>query len=86
MEFSNAGENNQTDYSYRISDYSATFTYDEGRTFAVEERITAVFNSSDKHGIIRDLPINSGETYYDIKVEGAPYSVSFDVSDFGAYR
>ena len=61
----------ETDDSYYIADYDIRFEYKEGRTFSVSESITAVFTRSGKHGIIRDLPVNSGEVYTSIQADDA---------------
>ncbi len=42
----------------------------EDRSARVEEHITVRFLRDNKRGIIRDLPTNSGEQYYDITLEG----------------
>lgn len=63
--------NAETDDSYYIADYDIRFEYKEGRTFSVSESITAVFTRSGKHGIIRDLPVNSGEVYTSIQADDA---------------
>lgn len=66
------------DYSYHIENYNITYKFKDDRTFNVQEEITAVFNVSGKHGIIRDLPINSGEIYKNIEC-----NVSADISQYG---
>ena len=70
------------DNSYIITDYSAEYEYVDGRTFAVTEKVTAVFNESGKHGIIRDLAVNSGEVYYEVSASGAPYNVKSESLSF----
>ena len=57
----------QYDDTYYVRNYQVRYEYESGRTFKVTEEITAVFTVSGKHGIIRDLPYNSGETYDDIR-------------------
>ena len=62
---SSSGEQIEDD-TYYLQDYQVRYEYDGGRTFRVTEEITAVFTVSGKHGIIRDLPYNSGEIYKNI--------------------
>lgn len=70
----------EPDYSYYITRYDVQYEYKEGRTFAVSESITVVFRDTGKHGIIRDLPVNSGEIYSHIRSEDA-----FDVKKESDY-
>lgn len=65
----NAGSSGtpRKDSSYTIQNYEVRYEYESGRSFRVTEKITAVFHVSGKHGIIRDLPFNSGEVYDDIR-------------------
>ena len=70
------------DHSYRVTEYSAEFEYKEGRTFAVTENITAIFRDENKHGIVRDFAMNSGEVYSDITVLSHDCSAETQGNDF----
>ena len=57
------GSSLERDDTYYIQEYAVRYEHESGRSFRVTEEITAVFNQPGKHGIIRDLPYNSGEGY-----------------------
>ncbi len=83
LTFSFSTDSTQTpDNSYYIQNYSAEFEFESGRTFAVTEKVTAVFRVPGKHGIIRDLATNSGEVYSDVSVHDAPYNVKSENVNF----
>ena len=64
--FLDSDEPLRRDDTITVQNYQVSYEHESGRTFSVTETITAVFNEYGKHGIIRDLPYNSGEVYGDI--------------------
>ncbi len=71
LNFFTGGGTQQPDNTYSLQNYEVRYEYESGRTFRVTEKITAVFSVSGKHGIIRDLPYNSGEVYAEIDSDDA---------------
>ena len=54
------------DTDYTIKNYDITYTFEDERTFGVQLNLDIVFNVYGKHGIIIDLPYNSGEVYRNV--------------------
>lgn len=59
------------DNSYTITDFSASYDVSENSVVSAHEKITVIFNRFGKRGIIRYLPLNSGEKYRGFKVTAA---------------
>lgn len=78
--FLDSDEPLRRDDTYTVQNYEVRYEHESGRTFSVTETITAVFNEYGKHGIIRDLPYNSGEVYGDISSDDV-----FDVEMSGDF-
>ncbi len=66
---------NEIDNDFEITQAEYDIDVAEDRSAQVTERITVMFLRNNKRGIIRDLPTNSGEQYYNISVEGDEYYV-----------
>lgn len=66
-------------YDYSIEDYSVEMTVSANREIKVIERIHAYFTGFDSHGIIRDLPIEEGVSYCDLRMS------CWNSSDFSPY-
>ncbi len=69
------------DPDFQITKASYVIDVAEDRSAHVNEAITVQFLRNGKIGIIRDLPTNSGEQYYDITMSGDEYYVK-DEGDF----
>lgn len=77
-------------YSYQITRYEVVMDVSADRTIGVTERITAYFTGYDSHGIIRDLTLDNGVKYRNIKAECdsedfKPYSKNDDPSFLSVY-
>lgn len=57
----------RADDSFTVKSYDATYEFEHDRTFGVSLDLVVEFNRNGKHGIIVDLPYNSGESYRDIE-------------------
>ena len=95
-EYFSDGETNKTPsknpknsvYGYVLDAYDVDVVVHDDNTYDVTEKITAYFTASNKHGIIRNLPLSSEFTHNDgtsykartkvsnITVEGDPYTTS----------
>lgn len=68
LESYSAGGAASVDSSFTVTDYVASYTLSPDSVITANEKITVVFHDYGKKGIIRWLPINSGESISDFKV------------------
>ena len=62
------------DNDWTILDMNVDIVVAKDRSAQITETLDVRYNVSGKHGIYRDLSVNSGEKYRDVSVTGADYS------------